>query len=230
MLSVEVSAIRICAVTDRLEHVVVVRHVDVVGEACIPTGIAELVDHACEPVELACIAYHAEVVYKRSIVGVAVAAVDAEAVLVFVRRNGAARRVAVAIDIKRCAVAIELSTSIYLTTFYIIRYGIGVCAEALVPDKRALVAVEREAKFAACERFVGEPVAVGTLMPCALVVEVCEVEAVCYNHRARFIADELAVVIELIACHVSADDVSQIDAVCYRAAALVNPSAEGCCR
>ena len=140
------------------------------------------------------------------------------------RRNRASRRVAVAVDINGCAVAVEFSACIHLTSLYIIRYGISIRAEALVPSEHGLVAVEREAKLAARERLVGKPVAVRSLMSCALVVEGREVITIGHRQRAGFIADELGVVAEL--CKVGANDFADVHAVRYGAASLVNPRAE----
>ena len=228
LLSVEVSAIGIRAVADGLEQVAVFRHVDVLGETCVPVGLAELIHHTGEPIELAGCADHVEVALEGSIVELRIAAVDAEAVLELVRRNLSAGRVAVAGDVEGCAVAVELSACIDVAALYIIRCGIGVGAQALVPDDVGLVAVEREAEFAAAKRVVGEPVAVGALIPFALVVEVGEVVAVRQGHGAGLKADELAVPAEFVACLVGARDVAQVDAVGQGAAALVEPCAEGC--
>ena len=227
LLTIEMSAIGIGAITDRFKQVTIVSHVNVLGETSIPTRVAELVDHACKPVELASIAQHIEVIFEGSVIGITISAVDTEAVLVFVRRDLATRRVAVASDIKRRAVAVKLSSCINLATFYIIRYGISVLAKALVPCKHGLVAIEREAQFAALKRLVGKPVAICALMSCSLVIKVSEVVAVCHCQCARLEANELAIPGKLVACKVGTIDGSQVDTICHRAASLVNPSAEG---
>ena len=228
LLAVEVSAIGIGAVADRLEHVTIVGHVNVFSKACIPVSLTELVDHAREPVELASVAEHVEVALEGSIVELRVTAIDAEAVLELMRRNCAARRVAVAIDFKRCTVAIEFSTCINLASFYIIRYRISIGVKALIPCNVCLVAIEQEAKLTAFERLVGQPVTICALVACALIVEVCEVEAVRHRQCVRLEADELAVPTELVASHISAINGAEVDAVRHRTASLVNPRAECC--
>ena len=228
LLAVEVSAIGIGAVADRLEHVAVVGHVNVFSKACIPVSLTELVDHASEPVELAGIADGVEAILERSIVELRVAAVDAEAVLELMRRNCAAGRVAVATDFKRCTVAVEFSSCINLTSFYIIRYGISVGFKALIPCNVCLVAIEQEAKFAAFERLVGQPVTICALVACALIVELTEVVAVRHRQCVRFEADELAVPTELVASHISAINGAEVDTIRHGTASLVNPRAESC--